>query len=58
MNFKNTLIGALSGLLSAILVDLHAWSKSDYGVPFDLKTGATRWLAGLASGATAGWSVQ
>ena len=57
MNLKNILIGALSGLLSAILIDLHAWSKADYGTPFDWRLGVGRWLAGAAAGISTAWSL-
>ncbi len=57
MNLKNILIGALSGFLSAMLVDLHAWSKAPYGTPFDWKLASTRWLAGAAAGVSAAWSL-
>ncbi len=57
MTFKNTLIGALSGFLSALLVDLHAWSKAPYGSPFDWRLGITRWIGGAAAGASAAWGL-
>ena len=44
--------GALSGLLSAILIDLHAWQASPTAT-FDFKLAAKRWVTGLVSGVTA-----
>ena len=56
MNWKALIAGAVSGFVSAALIDLNAWSKSDG--PFSLKLAFKRWVAGAISGATAaaGWS--
>jgi hypothetical protein len=49
---KNVIVGAFSGLLSAIMVDLNAWKLSP-NPDFDFKLAAKRWLAGAVSGAAA-----
>lgn len=52
---KRTLGTGLAGVLSAILVDVHAWQKS--GGRFDWKLGSKRWLAGLSTGLIAGLGI-
>jgi hypothetical protein len=48
------LVGALGGLLTAVLVDLDAWKSSAKGAKFDLETASRRWVDGaVAGGATA-----
>lgn len=49
---KNIIVGAFSGLLSAIMVDLDKW-KTSVDAQFDFKLAAKRWLAGAVSGAAA-----
>jgi hypothetical protein len=47
-------VGALGGLLTAVLVDLDAWKSSAKGAKFDLETASRRWVYGaVAGGATA-----
>lgn len=45
--------GAISGFVSAIVVDLDAWKKSN-GVGFDYGLAVKRWIAGAITGALAG----
>jgi hypothetical protein len=59
---KRVLAGALGGFVSAVLVDLNAWSRSssasgstsDDSVPdFDWGLAVKRWVSGAVSGALA-----
>lgn len=50
---RNVIGSAIGGLISAVLVDVHAWSKSNER--FDLRLASGRWLAGLTSGILAGF---
>ena len=50
---KNIIVGAFSGLLSAIMVDLDKW-KTSIDAQFDFKLAVKRWLAGAVSGALTG----
>jgi hypothetical protein len=46
--------GALSGLLAAIVVDIHAfikWRDYDHFAEFNYKLMLVRWLQGIVSGA-------
>ncbi|HRJ96857.1 MAG TPA: hypothetical protein PLL78_09235 [Fimbriimonadaceae bacterium] len=58
---QRLIIGAVSGLLSAILVDLNAWARTsdDFGLPdaFSWALAVKRWIAGLVSGAVAALGV-
>jgi len=56
MNIRTILVSALGGLLSAVIVDLDAWAKSDGD--FNWKIAVVRWLKGLISGAIAGMGVS
>jgi hypothetical protein len=60
---KRVLVGALAGFVSAVLVDLNAWSRSVSSEPenmdglaaFDWSLAVRRWISGAVSGAmTAG----
>ena len=46
------LAGAISGFVSAFLVDLHAWSQDEDGI-YNWTLAAKRWVAGAVSGAAA-----
>ena len=48
---KKIIAGALSGVLAAIVVDVHAWSKSEGS--YDWSLAIRRWFAGGVSGAAA-----
>jgi len=48
---KKIIAGALSGVLAAIVVDVHAWSKGEGS--FDWGLALKRWVAGGVSGAAA-----
>lgn len=52
MNWKTMVAGAVGGFLSAVVVDLNAWSKS--GGEFDWGLALKRWLAGAVSGLVGG----
>lgn len=54
--FKPTLVGALTGFITALAVDLHAWADSD--ADFNWKKAAKRWVAGAIGGATVGAGVS
>lgn len=58
MNYKLIIAGAVSGLVSAILVDVHAWSKADPALPFDWGLAVKRWVGGAVSGALAGLGLK
>ena len=55
MNPKVLLAGAVSGFVSAFLVDLHAWSTGQGG--FNWQKALGRWVAGAVSGAMAAAGV-
>lgn len=44
-------LGAISGFLGALVVDLHAYSGSPDGATFGWKKAAARWVAGAIVGA-------
>lgn len=54
MNTKPILGGALTGFVSAFLVDLDAWKRAPKGSKFEWDLAAKRWLAGAVAGALAG----
>lgn len=54
---KTIIAGAVSGFLSAFVVDLNAWSKSD-GKAFDWALAVKRWIAGAVAGVTAMFGVN
>lgn len=51
MNNKTVIAGAVSGFVSAFLVDLHAWSQSEE--KYNWTKAFKRWVAGAVSGAAA-----
>lgn len=53
MSFKSLIAGAVSGFLSAFLVDLNAWKKSP-GVAFNWSLAIQRWILGAVTGAYGG----
>lgn len=63
MNFKVIIAGAVSGFVSAFVIDLNAWCKSTpkgkENAKFDWALAFKRWVAGAMSGAAtaAGWDV-
>lgn len=56
MSWKAIIAGAVSGFVSAAIIDVNAWSKQEG--PFNWVLAFKRWIAGAISGATAaaGWS--
>lgn len=56
MNWKAIIAGAVSGFVSAAIIDVNAWSKQEG--QFNWFLAFKRWVAGAISGATAaaGWS--
>jgi hypothetical protein len=54
MNIKAVIAGAISGFVSAFLVDLDAWKKAPANEAFDWALALKRWAAGALSGALAG----
>ena len=52
MDIKKIIIGAASGLVSAILVDINAFQKSEGS--FNWSLAVKRWISGLVSGALTG----
>ena len=53
MNLKLIIVGAVSGFLSALIVDLNAFSKAP-GATFNWNLAVGRWVSGAAAGALAG----
>lgn len=53
---KHIIGGAVAGLITAIGVDVDAWSKSS-SFSFDIKLALKRWIAGTVSGALAGAGI-
>jgi hypothetical protein len=49
-------IGALSGFLSAFVVDVHAWSTSDE--PFNWLKAVKRWVSGAITGAVTATGIK
>jgi hypothetical protein len=42
--------GALTGLTTAVLIDLHAWYSSDGPTDFNVNKALKRYVAGIMSG--------
>jgi hypothetical protein len=60
MSLKGVLIGALSGLVPAVLVDIHSYRNAlekDSSEKFNWKLALVRWLYGAASGAATGAGI-
>ena len=62
MNGKAIIAGAVAGFVSALVVDLNAWSKhksKNEDDKFSWNLAVKRWMAGGATGAAtaAGWDV-
>lgn len=51
---KKVIAGALSGFVSAFLVDLNAWKSNEAMENFNWALALKRWLAGAVSGALTG----
>jgi hypothetical protein len=51
---KKVVAGALSGFVSAFLVDLNAWKSNEAMEYFNYALAIKRWLAGAVSGALTG----
>lgn len=51
---KKVIAGALSGFVSAFLVDLNAWKSNEAMEHFNWALAIKRWLAGAVSGALTG----
>jgi H+/Cl- antiporter ClcA len=51
---KKIIAGALSGFVSAFLVDLNAWKSNEAMEHFNWAVAIKRWLAGAVSGALTG----
>ena len=51
---KKIIAGALSGFVSAFLVDLNAWKSNEAMEHFNWALAIKRWLAGAVSGALTG----
>ena len=51
---KKVIAGALSGFVSAFLVDLNAWKSNEAIEHFNWALAIKRWLAGAMSGALTG----
>lgn len=61
MDIKAVIAGAVSGFVSALVIDVSAWSKSNKkdGSAFDFKLAFQRWIAGAMTGGMAamGWNA-
>ena len=57
MNWKTIIAGCGAGFLSAVIVDLHAWSKAPADAPFDWGLAPKRWFAGAVSGLGMGFGI-
>ncbi len=58
MNGQKILNGAVAGILSAVIVDLHAWQNDGFAFSwaksFEWRVAIIRWLQGAVTGALAG----
>lgn len=63
MDIKAVIAGAVSGFVSALVIDISAWSKStpkgEANAPFDWGLALKRWVAGAMTGGMAamGWNA-
>lgn len=60
MSLKGVLIGAISGLVPAVLVDIHSYKNAlekDSSETFNWKLAIIRWIYGAASGAATGAGI-
>ena len=57
MNWKTIVAGVASGFLSALIVDIHAWSKAAPEDAFDWGLALKRWIAGAVSGIGLGFGI-
>lgn len=55
-DIKKAIAGAVSGLLAAVIVDLHAWAQSSD--KFDWGLALKRWFVGLVSGFVGAFGVS
>ena len=51
VSWHTVAIGFASGFISALGVDLHSYSQSSEGSPFNWKKAAARWISGGIGGA-------
>lgn len=54
---RKIIAGAISGFLSAFVVDVMAWSKHRGVKPFNWGVAAKRWVAGVITGVVAALGV-
>lgn len=55
-DWRKILAAAVAGFVSALVVDVHAWSQSDGD--FDWKLAGKRWVAGIVSGILTGFGFD
>ena len=53
LNGKALVVGAVTGFVSALLVDLNNWRMAPEGQVFNWKKAAIHWATGAVSGAMA-----
>ncbi len=56
MNMNKIGAGALGGLVAAIVVDLHAWTRTPGA--FDWSLAGRRWVAGAMAGVLAALGLE
>ena len=54
---KKVIAGAVSGFVSALLVDINAWKSSGENA-FDWRLAVKRWVLGSVSGALGALGIQ